>query len=101
MLAVTIVIAGVGASAFIVVGVRWASMQKLLRQGEYAGKEKKKHGLCEAVGFAYWGVLTAIYLTWSFLADHWHISWIVFAVGAVIFPAVTKICESIADKRNI
>ena len=101
MLALTIVVAGVGASAFIVVGVRWASMQKLLRQGEYAEKEKKNRGLCEAVGFAYWGVLTAIYLTWSFLANHWHISWIVFAVGAVIFPAVMKICESIVDKRNI
>ena len=98
MLAVTMILAGIGASLFIVVGVQNASMQKLLKEGEYTEKEKKRSGLREVVGFAYWGVLTAIYLTWSFLAGHWHISWIVFAVGGVLFSVVMRICDHIADR---
>ncbi len=41
MLAVTMVLAGIGAAFFIVSGVRWASMQKLLKEGEFAPEEKR------------------------------------------------------------
>ncbi len=100
MLAVTMIIAGIGVSIFIIVGVQNASMQKILREGEYTEQEKTRSGLREAVGFAYWGVLTAIYLTWSFLTNDWNISWIVFAVGGVLFPVVMCICNYIADKQK-
>ena len=38
MLAVTLILAGIGACIFIVVGVQHESMQKLLKEGEYANK---------------------------------------------------------------
>jgi len=98
MLALLIIVAGIGASIFIVVGVQNASMQKLLKEGEFTEKEKKRTSVKEAVGFAYWGVLTAIYLTWSFLTNHWHISWLVFAIGGVLFPIVMMLCNWVADK---
>ena len=66
-LALLMIIAGIGAGMFIVAGTQNASMQKLLKEGEFTEKEKKRTSVKEAVGFAYWGVLTAIYLTWSFL----------------------------------
>ena len=100
MLAVMMVLVGIGVSAFIVVGVQWASMQKLLKEGEYTEKEKERNSVREAVGFAYWGVLTAIYLTWSFLTNQWHISWITFAAGGISFPIVMYICNVIADKHT-
>lgn len=100
MLAVTIVTAGLGASLFIIAGVRNSSMQKLLREGEFTDKEKNRNGLKEAVGAAYWGVLTAVYLTWSFLSGSWHISWIVYAAGGILFPVVNYICNYIADKNG-
>lgn len=100
MLAVTMVIAGIGACMFIVVGVQNASMQKLLQEGEFTRKEKKRNGIKEAVGFSYWGVLTAIYLVWSFLSNNWHITWLVYAVGGVLFPIVMYICNLIADRNN-
>ena len=37
-LAVTLILAGIGAWMFIVVGVQYASMQKLLKEGDYAKK---------------------------------------------------------------
>lgn len=97
MLALLMIIAGIGVSIFIIVGVQNASMQKLLKEGEYTEKEKKKNTLREAVGSVYWGVLVAIFLIWSFLTDQWHIAWIVFAVGGVLFPIVMMICDHITD----
>ena len=98
--AVTMIIAGIGVAIFIIVGVRYASMQKLLKQGEYTDKEKSKSAVKEALGFAYFGILTAVYLGWSFALDSWGISWLVFAVGGVLFPVVMGICDLITDKTK-
>lgn len=100
MLALLMIMAGIGASIFIVVGVQNASMQKLLQEGDFTKKEKKRNGVKEAVGFAYWGVLTAVYLIWSFLTNYWHITWLVYAVGGVLFPVVMMLCNLIADKET-
>ena len=100
MLAVTMTIAGAGAFLFIVVGVRNASMQKLLQEGDFTNREKKRTGIKEAVGSAYWVILTAIYLTWSFISASWEISWIVFAIGGVLFPVVMCVCNLIADRHH-
>ena len=97
-LALLMIIAGIGAGMFIVAGTQNASMQKLLKEGEFTEKEKKRTSVKEAVGFAYWGVLTAIYLAWSFLTNNWHISWLVYAIGGVLFPIVMMLCNLFADK---
>ena len=100
MLALLMIIAGIGVSIFIIVGIRNASMSKLLKEGEYTEKEKRRSKIREAVGFAYWGVLTAIFLIWSFFVNSWELSWIVFAVGGVLFPIAMRICNYIADRQN-
>ena len=94
------IIAGIGAGMFIVAGTQNASMQKLLKEGDFTEKEKKRTRVKEIVGFCYWGVLTAIYLAVSFLNNQWHLSWIIFTVGGVLFPVVMCICNYIADKGN-
>ena len=99
-LALLMVIVGIGVGMFIVAGTQNASMQKLLKEGEFTEKEKKRAGLKEAVGFCYWGILTAIFLTVSFLTNCWNLSWIIFAIGGVLFPIVMCICNLIADKKK-
>ena len=99
-LALLMIIAGIGAGMFIVAGTQNASMQKLLKEGDFTEKEKNRTGVKEVVGFCYWGVLTAIYLAVSFLNNQWHLSWIIFAVGGILFPFVMCICNYIADKGN-
>ena len=100
MLGVTMFIVGMGVFIFIVVGIQNGSMQRLLEEGEFTKEEKRKNGLKEAVVFAYWGILTAGYLAWSFLSGDWHISWLVFAVGGVLFPIVMYACSLISDRKN-
>ena len=100
LLCVTFVIAGIGVFLLILNGVRWASMQKLLKQGEYTLKEKEKSSIKETVGFIYWPVLTAIYLIWNFTANAWEISWIVFAVGGILFGALMAICDHFIGREK-
>ena len=99
-LALLMIIAGIGAGMFIAAGTQNASMQKLLKEGDFTEKEKKRTRVKAIVGFCYWGVLTAIYLAVSFLNNQWHLSWIIFTVGGVLFPVVMCICNYIADKDN-
>jgi transcriptional regulator with XRE-family HTH domain len=106
-LALLMILAGIGAGLFIVVGTQNASMEKLLKEGDFTEKEKKRSSLKETVGFCYWGVLTAIFLLWGFLGDAgsangsgWQYNWIVFVIGGVLFPIVMCICNAIADKKK-
>ena len=111
MLALLMIVAGIGASIFIVVGIQNASMQKLLKEGEFTEKEKKRTSVKEAVGYAYWGVLTAIFFIWGFLGNDgsgiqgnswisWRYNWIVFVVGGILFPIVMMLCNLIADNNE-
>ena len=100
MLTITLLIAGIGAMFFIVSGVRWASMQKLLKEGEYDPVEKKKSSFKETVGAIYWVVATAIFLGWSFITNDWHQSWIVWPIAGVLFVAVMMICNLIINKNQ-
>lgn len=109
MLTVTMLLAGIGAMFFIVSGVRWASMQKILREGEYALTEKKKNRIKETVGTVYWVLVTAIFLLWSFLGNDgkgingnkwgsWNESWIIWPIAGVLFVAVVMICNLLVNK---
>lgn len=100
MLTVTLLIAGIGAMFFIVAGVRWASMQKLLKEGEYDPIEKKKNRLKETVGTVYWMVAIAIFLYWSFVTNDWHQSWIVWPIAGVLFVAVMMVCNLFVNKDH-
>ena len=100
MLTVTLLAVGVGVIFFITAGVRWASMQKLLREGDFSAREKKRSGLKESVGTIYWLLAVAIYLGWSFATDNWTISWIVWPIAGVLFAAVMQICSLWADRED-
>ncbi len=111
MLALLMIVAGIGTSIFIVVGVQNASMQKLLQEGDFTEKEKKRTSVKEVVGFCYWGILTAVFFIWGFLGNDgsgirgngwisWRYNWIVFAVGGILFPMVMCICNYFADRQK-
>lgn len=98
LLCVTMVLAGLGAAIFIVVGVRWASMQRLLKEGEFAPQEKRKARIKETVSTAYWLLATAVYLLWSFSTDDWQSTWIVWPIAGVVFAAVMCLCNLLIDR---
>lgn len=99
MLTVTMLLAGIGAMFFIISGVRWASMQKLLKEGEFTPVEKTKSRVRETVSTIYWLTATAIFLGWSFITDDWHHSWIVWPIAGVLFAAIMAICNLFAENK--
>ena len=100
LLCVTMLIAGIGAMLFIVAGVRWASMQKLLREGEFSDKGKRKSKISETVGTVYWLLATAIYFCWSFITNDWHITWVVWPTAGVLFAGVELVCNLWLDRSK-
>lgn len=100
MLAVTMLMAGIGVFIFITAGVRWASMQKLLKEGEYTAIEKRKSKVKEAVGTLYWLAAVAIYLGWSFATNEWEMTWLVWPIAGVLFAGVMAICNLLVEKNG-
>ena len=99
MLCVTLLTVAIGVMIFIVAGVRWASMQKLLKEGEFSEKGKQKNKIIEAIGTVYWLLATAIYLGWSFLTSNWHITWVIWPIAGVLFAVVELVCNLVIDKQ--
>ena len=100
MLCFTILLVGVGVMLFITAGVRWASIQKLLKEGDYSEDGKKRSKRNEVVGSVYWLSATAVYLGWSFLTNDWHMTWLVWPIAGVLFAGVMAICNLFADRSS-
>ena len=100
MLSVTMVIAGIGVAFFLVAGVRWASMQILLKEGEYSPEGRKKAAIEGIVSGIYWPSAVAVYLAWSFVTNDWEITWIVWPIAGVLFVAVSVACNLLLKNKE-
>lgn len=99
-LSATILIAGLGVIFFITAGVRWASMQKLLQEGEFSTQEKQKNAVKDSIGTIYWLLATAIYLGWSFLTNDWGLTWVIWPIAGVLFGGVMAICNLFVKEKE-
>ena len=98
MLSVTILLAGAGAALFTLAGVRWASTQKLLKEGEYARRDQRKIRIKETVSTIYWLTAAAVYLAWSFWTRDWETTWVVWPVAGIMFAAVMCLCNLFIER---
>ena len=101
MLCLMFLLAGIGVFLFISVGVRQASLDKLLREGDYRPR-KNKTFFSSAVESAYWGIIVALYLAVSFLTGAWHLTWLFFVLGGAFEPLVAYLCRRFSknDERD-
>lgn len=100
MLCVMMLVVGIGVTFFIVAGVRNAAMDKLLKCGEFTEIEKKKTHIKGIVSPIYWSIVVAAYLLWLFLDGKDNsLSWVIFPIAGVLFPAVLGIC-SLAERNT-
>ncbi len=103
MLSFLFVLAGVGVIFFIKSGIIWASYEKLLQEGDYSLKKKtrrKNFSWAVAIYTAYWMIATTIYLWYSFAANSWESSWLVWVIAGVLFPAVVAITIACCKKGD-
>lgn len=97
---VLLLIVAVGVYFFIIVGVRWDSMQKLLQEGDYTVDNKRGEAAFRPVCCAYWMVVTAAYLGYSLYTKEWQVSWIIWPVAGVLFAAVKSIFMAAVKRRK-
>lgn len=100
MVCLTLLLAGAGAFLFILVGIPWASMEKLLQEGDYTRAKKAGSRRRQAIGTVYWLAAVAVYLAWSFATDDWRRTWIVWPVAGVLFAAVMILTNLLFEKDD-
>ncbi len=100
MLTVTMLIVGLGVALFIIAGVRWSAMQRLLKEGEFAITEKKTNKIKETLYLVYWLIVTAVFLVWSFAANNLSSSWIVWPIAGLLFTIVMSVCNLLINKND-
>ncbi len=93
LLSLMIVIVAVAVYLFVSVGVKWASCQRLLQEGEFSG-DKSKNALQEAILSLFWLAVVGAYLAWSFLSGDWHITWIVWPIAGCLSEVLSILLRS-------
>ena len=88
-----------GVFLFISCGLVHESFSKLLQEGDFALDKKADSRMLEKVAGAYWCIVTAIYLLWSFLTNDWGRTWLVWPVAGVLFGTVACITCLVRGKK--
>ena len=99
-LGVTLLLAAIGVFMLIYTGVQAAAMEKLLEEGEYSRKNKQNGNPMGAISTCYWLLVTAIFLTWSFLGNAWDISWLVWPIAGVLYAAFRIVNNTLPPRRG-
>ena len=95
----TLLLVSVGVYFFITGGTYWASMEKLLQEGEYTVEKKREKGYTGRITSIYWLLATALYLGLSFAMDDWTRTWIIWPVAGVLFAAVREIAVGLGSRH--
>ncbi len=87
-----------GVNLLVRAGSMNAACDKLLQEGDYTIKEKKKSPVISSVSSIYWILATAIFLAWSFLTNDWGHTWILWPIAGVLFGVVITIVNAVIKK---
>lgn len=90
----------IAAGVFLLVntGIIMSGFHILLEEEGFSREEKQNAARMKPVSAAYWLIITALYLGYSFITWSWERSWIIWPVAAVCFPVVILIAKAIRKK---
>ena len=97
-IAAILVLAAIGVMLIVRVSIIWGSYQILLEEGDYTRESKESNKHTSLLTTAYWCLVVAIFLLWSFLTNDWKNTWIVWPVAAVGYVAVAGIIKALEKK---
>lgn len=95
-----LIIVSIGVNILIRAGMIKSSYDTLLQEGEYTIEEKHLKKKTDAFLGAYWRLIVAIYLGWSFWTNNWEFTWIIWPVAGVLYAAVPGIVKMIICDRE-
>ena len=94
----TLALVAAGVVSFITVGIPWASMQKLLQEGDWSITGKRKQKAEGIIASVYWLSAVALYLGVSFM-DSWDNTWVIWPVAGVLFAVVMVVADALMDRH--
>lgn len=95
-----LIIVSIGVNILIRADMIKSSYDTLLQEGEYTIEEKHLKKKTDAFLGAYWRLVVAIYLGWSFWTNNWEFTWIIWPVAGVLYAAVPGIVKMIICDRE-
>lgn len=98
-LACTIVLVAVGVYFFVMTGIYWSALERLMQEGDFTKERKMSSKPRNAVAAVYWLLAVAAYLGYSFATDNWEKSWIIWPVAGVLFAAVITVFDAVYKSK--
>lgn len=95
-----LIIVSIGVNILIRAGMIKSSYDTLLQEGEYTIEEKHLKKKTGAFSGAYWCLMVAIYLGWSFWTNNWKFTWIIWPVAGVLYAAVLGLVKMTIEGRE-
>lgn len=95
-----LIIVSIGVNILIRAGMIKSSYDTLLQEGEYTIEEKHLKKKTDAFSGAYWCLMVAIYLGWSFWTNNWKFTWIIWPVAGVLYAAVLDLVKMTIEGRE-
>ena len=95
-----LIIVSIGVNILIRAGMIKSSYDTLLQEGEYSIEEKHLKKKTDAFSGAYWCLMVAIYLGWSFWTNNWKFTWIIWPVAGVLYAAVLDLVKMTIEGRE-
>lgn len=92
---IMLAIAAIGVHFLVLTCTIQGGYQRLLEEGDYSREKKLHNRKNEPIATAYWCLVTAGYLLWSFLTWEWHRTWIVWPVAGAFYGAVVAVSNMV------
>ena len=93
--ALLLVIVSFGVYLFVTTGTIKGSYDQLLREGEYEPEELERAKKVSQFASVYWPIIVAIYLGWSFLTNHWGLTWVIWPIAGLSFAAIASVLHAL------
>ncbi len=94
MLCFLFLFVGIGVRFFIIAGINYTTMEKLLQEGDYTKIKKHRNKSNQPISTIYWSITTALYVGYSLFTNNWERSWILWPVAGILYAAVLSIWSS-------
>ena len=98
MIGVLLVLVSIGVFLFVSSGMVHSSHTKLLQEEDYTVESKENNKRNQGAYGAYWCLVTAGYLAWSFITNGWDHTWIIWPVAGVLFMPYKLIVDFLRNR---
>lgn len=103
MVCLMLALISVSVAVLILGGINWASMEKLLEEGDYTRSKKQENARLRNVSIVYWMLVTALFLGLGFFADDrgaWRAYSLIWPVAGVLYMPVRIVCGALLERRR-